>query len=120
MLGKEPQIAIVVGVILTLVAAVSALATGTSSITAWIPAFFGIPIALCGLVARNPNRLKLMMHIVAVLALLGALGSLNVIPDLLNGGSSMASIVARLAMLVLCGLLIYVSVMSFIQARRSR
>ena len=106
---------------LTLVAIISVIMTGTTSITAWIPAFFGVPIAILGALALNPARLKVMMHIVAVLALLGALGSLNVIPDLFgNGSASTASIIARLAMLVLCGALLYVSVMSFIQARKKR
>ncbi len=120
MIGKEPQISIVVGVILTFVAIISATVTGTSSITAWIPAFFGVPIAILGALALNPNRLKTMMHIVAGLALLGAVGSLNVIPDLFGGSASTASIVARLAMLLLCGGLLYVSVMSFIQTRRNK
>lgn len=121
MVGKEPQISIAVGIVLILIAVISALVTGTTSITAWIPAFLGIPIALFGALALNPARLKTMMHIVAALALLGALGSLNVIPDLFGGGSaSAASITSRLAVLLLCGGLLYVSVMSFIQARKNR
>ncbi|MEM7332370.1 MAG: hypothetical protein AAF490_09775 [Chloroflexota bacterium] len=120
MIGKEPQISIGVGVILIVVALISVIVTGTSSITAWIPAFFGILLAACGALALNPARLKVMMHIVAVLAVLGALGSLNVIPDLFSGSASAASIISRLVMLVLCGFLVYVSVMSFIQIRKNR
>ncbi|MEM7118827.1 MAG: hypothetical protein AAF614_40795 [Chloroflexota bacterium] len=118
MIGKEPQVAIGVGVVLIVVGVLGRVLTGTSSITALIPAFFGILIAISGWLAMNPARLKLMMHIVAVLALVGVLGSISVLGAL--GGGLSASVLSRLAMLILCGLLLYVSVMSFIAARRKR
>ncbi len=121
MIGKEPQISIGVGIILIVIAVISVIVTGTTSFTAWIPALFGVLLAIFGALALNPDRLKMMMHIVAVLALLGALGSLNVIPDLFgNSSASAASIISRLAMLLLCGGLVYVSIMSFKQARKNR
>jgi hypothetical protein len=66
-----------------------------------------------------------MMHIVAALALLGALGSLNVMPALIalaTGGAeaSPISIIARSSMLLLCGGLLGVCIASFVRARRVR
>ncbi len=65
------------------------------------------------------------MHIVAVLALLGVLGTLFVIPDTvawLTGRlyGSRASMLAQSAMLALCGLLLAVCIQSFIRARKRR
>ena len=46
------------------------------SVTALIPAFFGLPIALFGIAAIvKPGARKLAMHLVALLALLGAVGA---------------------------------------------
>jgi hypothetical protein len=62
---------------------------------------------------------------VAALALLGALGSLNVVPALIalaTGGAeaSPISIIARSSMLLLCGGLLGVCIASFVRARRVR
>ena len=126
MLGKESTIAIIIGILLIIVGVLGQVLTGTSSITALIPAFFGLPIILLGLVARTPQRTKVSMHIVAVLALLGVVGTVNVLPDLsalLTSGEASnisASVLSRGSMFLLCGIMLIVSIISFIQARRNR
>ena len=123
---REPLVAVGVGVALCLVGLASFLGTGTSSVTALIPLFFGLPIAALGWLARSPARLRLCMHLVAALALLGLLGTLNVLPalsDLVLGKQppgSAAAILARGAMLLLCGGLLAVCVASFVRVRRQR
>lgn len=91
--------------------------TGTSSITALIPAFIGVPLLLCGLAAKKQGALKVVMHIAPVLALLGAAGSTRVFmkwADLTNAARS-----AQLITLLICVLLLVVYVGSFIKARRT-
>ncbi|MCG8351269.1 MAG: hypothetical protein MI924_26150 [Chloroflexales bacterium] len=124
--NKEPVITIVIGGLLVLVGIVSYFGAGASSVTALIPAFFGAPLILLGVLARAPQRLKLSMHLVAALALFGVLGTLTVLPalgELLLGKQkpgTTAAILARSAMLVLCGGLFGVCIASFVRARRSR
>lgn len=124
MVGKETTIAIVIGILLIVVGVLGRVLTGTTSITALIPAFFGIPTLIFGLVALNPARLKMSMHIVAALALLGVLGTFSVLVDvvgLLMGTSVLSgSIASRGAMFVLSLIMLVVSMISFIQVRRNR
>jgi hypothetical protein len=117
-----------IGLALTAVAAISALASGTQSVTAWIPAFFGLPITAMGLVAgrtRSDRHRKNAMHIMAVLALLGAIGGLRAVPGLVaalsgaNTGSNIA-LLSQLALFGLCALLLALCIRSFIAARRAR
>ena len=46
-------------------------------ITALIPAFFGAPLLVCGLIAMRENLLKHAMHAAAMIGLLGSLGGLS-------------------------------------------
>lgn len=126
MIGKEATIAVIIGILLIAVGVLGRVLTGTSSITALIPAFFGIPIAVLGWVARAPKRTKVSMHIVAVIALLGVIGTITVIPDFVTTLTSSeasgisAALLSRGAMLILCAIMLIVSVMSFVQVRRNR
>ena len=124
MVGKETTIAIVIGLLLIVVGVLGRFMTGTTSITALIPAFFGIPMLILGLVGLNPARLKMSMHIVAVLALLGVLGTFSILVDVVGvamGTSALSgSILSRGAMFVLSLIMLIVSIMSFIQVRRNR
>ncbi len=121
-------IGILIGFALIAVAAISAFLSGTQSVTAWIPAFFGLPITAMGIVAartRSERHRKNAMHITAVLALLGTLGGLRAVPGLvaaLSGGfaGSSVALLAQLALFALCALLLALCVRSFIAARRAR
>lgn len=68
---KAPAITIEIGILLIIVGIASRVLTGTSSITALIPAFFGVPIALLGWAALAPKRTRWSLIVVGVLALLG-------------------------------------------------
>jgi hypothetical protein len=115
-----------IGIALIATAVISAVVSATSSVTAWIPAFFGLPIAGMGAVAAASERnRKNAMHIAAVLALLGVLGGVSVLPNLVAalGGAASGSMVAlasRTALLVLSTVLLVVCIRSFVQARRAR
>ena len=113
------------GIVLVLLGVGAYFGTGGQSVTALIPAFFGVPMAILGLLARDERRLKLTMHVAAVLALVGFLGSARGIPSLITmlGGGEVArpaAAVVQTAMAALCLLFLILAVRSFVQARRSR
>lgn len=113
------------GIFLILLGAVSYFASGTASFTAFIPSIFGLLLALCGVLARTPARTKTWMHIAAVLALLGLLGSVQGIPQAiaLASGAEVArpaAAVARAVMAVAMTVFLVAAVRSFINARKAR
>jgi hypothetical protein len=125
MFGKEPQITIGVGALLSVIGLLSRVLSDSTSFTVLIPFFFGALLLVLGWLALVPQRTKTMMHVAAALALLGVLGSLNVLPALFAlaaGGAeaSPISIVARSSMLLLCSGLLGIYIASFVHARRKR
>lgn len=114
-----PRLTIAFGIALVALGVGTYLGTGRASVTALIPAFFGIGLALSGALALRENWRKHAMHAAAAIGLLGALGSLSrAIPGLdlseplrLATASQLAMGVGLLVFLVLC-------VRSFIQARK--
>lgn len=93
------------------------LGTGRASVTALIPAFFGLPLLLCALISRTPRSTKIAMHIAVLLALLGAAGSARVFGD--PSKFTQPAGIAQLAMFALCLALIVIYIRSFIAARRA-
>jgi uncharacterized membrane protein len=99
-----------------------------SSITALIPAFLGVPLLLCGLLALNERYLKHAMHAAAMVGLLGLLGALGVagknIPKVLQEGTAALekpeAFRSQVAMALLCAVFVGLCVNSFIAARRRR
>jgi len=109
------------GLILIVLGIASYMLTGRTSITAMIPAFFGVALVVCALIARNEALRKHAMHAAVAIGLIGALAALaRGGPAALNGDATRPAVLAQLAMGVL--LLIYVGlgVQSFIAARRAR
>lgn len=98
--------------------------TGMVSITALIPAFFGLVFVVLGVVARNESARRHAMHGAAALALLGFLAtarSLAALPDALSGASARpAAVYSQAAFAVLSAILLALAVRSFIAARRAR
>ncbi len=120
-----PTVTIVYGLLLIALGVVSYVATDMVSMTALIPAFFGLPVLIAGVVARNEARLKLAMHIAATIGLLGFLGtvkSLAKIPALLNGEelARPEAVRAQVIMAVLSLVFVVLCVKSFIDVRRAR
>ena len=99
---------IIVGVLLIIAGLLGRFLTGTTSITALIPLFFGVPITLLGWLAREPSRTRWTMIAVIVLAVLGAVGAANVVGDIIANSASLASMLSRGSMLILCVYLINV------------
>lgn len=99
--------------------------TGQVSVTALIPAAFGLLMVILGVVARDPRKTKHAMHFAAMLGVLGFLGSAR---GLLKLGPMMAgeavdrqgAVFAQAAMAILMLLFTSMCVRSFIAARRNR
>jgi hypothetical protein len=95
----------------------------TKSVTALIPAAFGMLLVLCGTLGLIPNLRKHAMHAAAAVALLGVLAAggrlASGIDKLLEGDFSRTTLFL-MGMTVICGLYVYLSVQSFRQARKAR
>ena len=116
------RITIGIGVLLILLGVGFYFGTGRASVTALIPAFVGLPVAVLGAIALKGTTKVVMitMHIAVVLTLLGALAGLGRgIMSLAKAGLS-APVVAQLIMGALCTLHVVLSVRSFIAARKAR
>jgi hypothetical protein len=103
------------------------LGTGTTSVTALIPAFVGAPLAVCGALALKESLLKHAMHAAAMLGLLGTVGGIgNLIRVALDSTKSLSdpktfhSVLSTAIMTGLCAVFVGLCINSFIQARRRR
>lgn len=120
-----PAVTIVYGLLLIALGIVFYVATGQASVTALIPAFFGVPVVLAGVVGRRPQLLKHAMHAAAVLGFLGFLGGL---PGLwrclaiMHGGTvgRPAAALEQGFMSVLSLAFVILCIQSFRAARRAR
>ena len=95
--GPVPSTSIAIGVALIIVGLAGYFLTGAVSLTALIPAAFGLVIALSGLLARDARKRKHAMHAAVVVALLGFLGSVR---GLLQIGAVFDGTAARPAAIV--------------------
>ena len=98
--------------------------TGAASLTALIPAAFGLLLVLAGVLARNERWRMHAMHAAVLVALLGFLGSARGLLGLgavLDGTAARpAATVSQAIMAVLTFVYIVLAVRSFIEARRAR
>ena len=113
------------GVLLILLGLIAYLGTGQESVTALIPAFFGVPLLLLGWLARTESRRKHALHAAAVLAALGLAGSVRGLPQAwqLMSGDEVArpvAVVVQAVMALLCLIFVVLAVRSFVAARRAR
>ncbi len=109
---------------LVLLGGVGHAASGQASLTALIPAAFGILLIFSGVLARRTGSSKHPMHFAAVLALLGLLGSASGLVDLvslLRDGATANPLAAasRSAMAVAMAVFLGYCVQSFRAARRA-
>lgn len=114
-----PVITLVYGLLLIALGVSFYVATGQASVTALIPAFFGVVILVCAILARRPNLLKHVMHAAAALGLLAFLGGLPGLIKVIGGDAGNAAREQAL-MAVLSLLFVALAVRSFIEARRAR
>ena len=117
-----PSITLALGVVLIVLGLAGYFLTGAVSLTALIPAAFGLVIAVAGLMARDEGKRKHAMHAAVTVALLGFLGSIRgvlQIGALLDGTAARpAAVVSQTIMAVLTLGYIVMAVRSFIQARK--
>jgi hypothetical protein len=119
-----PTITIALGVVLIILGLAGYALTGAVSLTALIPAAFGLVIALSGVMARDERKRKHAMHAAVAVALLGFLGSIRgvlQIGALFDGTAARpAAVVSQTIMAVLTLGYIVMAVRSFVQARANR
>ena len=119
-----PSLTIALGVALVALGLGGYLLTGGVSVTALIPAAFGLVIGAAGLLARDPGKRKHAMHAAVAVALLGFLGSLRgvlQIGSLFDGTAARpAAVVSQVVMAAMTLVYIAIAVRSFVQARVRR
>lgn len=110
---STPTLGIALGGVLVAVGIVAYVLSDFASVTALIPAVFGVVIASLAVAGRRTQREKLAILGIGVLALLGVLGSVRGVSDviaLLTGGA-VDSTVAAVAqgVMILVGLVLLVA-----------
>ena len=118
------KITIGLGFVLIALGLGSYFGTGREHFTALIPAVFGLPLALLGVVALKDHTWKHAMHVAAAIGLLGFAGTVKgllKLPVLLTGGEldQPAAVAVQAAMAIVCFVFVVLCVWSFIQARRA-
>ena len=116
-----PQIAVMDGAILSLwgLIAYSIQSADPPSITAMIPAFFGLPMIVLGFLSlKNPVNRHHYMHASMVFGLLMALGGARIATTF--DGMSWLGIVSHLLLLLVGVSFMVVGIMSFRSARLER
>jgi len=119
------KLSITYGLIFILMGLVSYFGISSESITALIPAFFGIPMLILGWLGLNEKYLKHVMHGAAVFMLLGFFGTISGLIKFFKmlGGiqpERPAAVTIQAIMAVLCLAFLVFAVKSFIDARRNR
>ena len=90
-------------------------------ITALIPAFFGLPLVACGLLAFKDAWIAHAMHAAACIGLLGSLGGLsNAARGILKDEPNYRAVSYSFLMGLICTVFVGLCVQSFIQARKRR
>ena len=113
------------GVLLAIVGVTGFVTTGSTHWTAMIPTWIGLVLAVSGLLALNPARRMLWMHIAVTVGLIGFLGTIPGVIGVVK--MAMGSTVARPTAAIyqsitwlICLVFVGLCVRSFIAARRAR
>lgn len=112
-----------VGIGLALLGVVSYVATGRTSVTALIPAFFGIALVGLAWLGRNEPMRRHAMHAAMVVALLGIGGTASrLVPGITSGTLDLGrpAVWAQIATVVLLAWYLGQGIKSFRDARRAR
>lgn len=119
------KLSIAYGVIFIVMGLYSYFGISSESVTALIPAFFGVPMLIFGWLGLNEKYLKHAMHGAAVLTLLGFAGTVGGLIKFFKmlGGAEMerpAAVTVQAIMAILCLIFLVFAVKSFIDARKNR
>lgn len=118
------MLGIILGIALVVVGVGAYVLSDFASITALIPAVFGVLIAILGVVGyQETDRQRLAAYGIGLLAVLGVLGSTRGIPDIiaLLTGEAVESTIAAVSqgtMIVIC-LVLLAAVIQFIRDTRT-
>ena len=119
-----PFTSIICGTILVLIGAVGyihGMMNDKASVTALIPAFFGLVLFICGVVARSNESLrKHLMHAALLVALIGFILPAGRLLMKLSDLSLSAAVISQLAMAIVCLIFVLLGIKSFADARRNR
>ena len=119
-----PSTSIACGTLLILIGVlgyVNGVMTNHASITALIPAAFGLLLFLLGVFARRSEGLrKHLMHAAVIVALLGFIATAGRLLSKLGELSYSAAVVSQVSMALVCLLFVILAVKSFMDARRER
>jgi hypothetical protein len=116
-----PAITRLVGFLLAILGIAAYALTGFASMTALIPAFFGVFFILLALAARSASARRHAMHIAVAVAVLGLLATLGrVVPALGAGQVGRPAVITQLLMAVILAVYVALGIKSFVDARRAR
>ena len=111
------RVTILFGILLGITGVVGFYQTEPKQLIALIPAFIGIPLFVCGIIAAKEDMRMMAMHIAILIALIGFIGAAA---TLFKADQEMAAIISKAITSVLCATFVGLCVRSFIQARKSR
>ena len=111
--------AIISGFVLILWSTISYFISESKSFTAFIPAGFGLLIAISGLIGVKEAARKHAMHVAALVGLLGILGGFGMGVRKVMSEPGLAAY-SQLFLGVVCLIFLIVCVRSFIAARKAR
>ena len=119
-----PSTSIACGVLLILIGVIGYIygqMNGNASLTALIPALFGLVLAGLGAAARAKENLrKHLMHAAVTVGLLGFLITAGRLGMNLSRITLNAATVAQIAMCVVCLIFVILCIKSFVDARRNK
>ncbi len=105
--GQTALVGLVLSSVLVVVGIGAYVLSDFASVTALIPTIFGVLIGGLAVVGRDSSRERPAMYAIGVFAVLGVLGSVRAVPDIitvLTGGSvdSLVAPVTQGVMIVVC------------------
>lgn len=119
-----PSTAIVSGVLLILIGVIGyvfSIVDGNTSLTALIPAAFGLLLVILGFIAKSKENLrKHLMHAAVIVGLLGFLIPAWRIVSKISDIKVSLAILSQAAMALICLVFVILCVKSFIDARRNQ
>lgn len=117
-----PTLSMIFGGLLSLLGVVLYLVSESHSPTALIPAAFGVPLIILGLIARSGERARMhAMHGAAMVGVVGAVAGLVMLGIRVGQGRDWNLAMTGMALMaLLSGIFVGTCVNSFIAARRAR